>query len=82
MLLLLATGAARANAYDCVFIEDMHFKGPGPYPHVPAKSKEHCCDLCAERDDCAAGIFAPPEKQKQKEKTEEPSYAPPPPPPP
>ena len=45
--------------------------------------------LCAERDDCAAGIFAPPEKQKQKDKTEEPSYAPhrssssvPPPPPP
>ena len=58
LLPLLLGGPRGARGYDCVFIEDMHFKSPGPYPHAPTLHKEHCCDLCHETEGCAAGIFA------------------------
>ena len=58
LLPLLLGGPRGARGYDCVFIEDMHFKSAGPYPHAPTLHKEHCCDLCHETEGCAAGIFA------------------------
>ena len=63
-LLLVAVLLSGSNCvtpvggYDCVFIEDMHFKSAGPYPHAPTLDKEHCCDLCHQTEGCAAGIFA------------------------
>ena len=63
-LLLVAVLLSGSNCvtpvggYDCVFIEDMHFKSAGPYPHAPTLHKEHCCDLCHQTEGCAAGIFA------------------------
>jgi hypothetical protein len=60
LLLALLSGShcVTVGGYDCVFIEDMHFKSAGPYPHAPTLHKEHCCDLCHQTEGCAAGIFA------------------------
>jgi len=58
LALLSSSHCVTVGGYYCVFIEDMHFKSAGPYPHAPTLHKEHCCDLCHQTEGCAAGIFA------------------------
>lgn len=62
LALALALGVTMVSAdEECKFQANLDYDGGTQNEHAPATTKEECCAQCRAHDDCAAGVWSPPD---------------------